>query len=128
MTQVMRPTGRPEPSEPCRMQRNDAASMIESRPSEESHLKALRGRLIVSCQPVVGGPMDRPEIVVAYARAALAGGAAGLRIEGIANLAAVRPVTKAPIIGLVKRTVPASPVFITPEIADVAALARAGAD
>jgi putative N-acetylmannosamine-6-phosphate epimerase len=110
------------------MQRNDAASMIESRSSGESRLKALRGRLIVSCQPVVGGPMDRPEIVAAYARAALAGGAAGLRIEGIANLAAVRAATTAPIIGLVKRTVRASPVFITPEIADVIALAGAGAD
>lgn len=91
-------------------------------------LQALRGRLIVSCQPVVGGPMDRPEIVAAYARATLAGGAAGLRIEGIVNLAAVREVTRAPLIGLVKRAVPDSPVFITPQIADVTALAAAGAD
>ena len=32
-------------------------------------LGRLRGRLIVSCQPVVGGPLDRDEIVVALAEA-----------------------------------------------------------
>ena len=34
--------------------------------------------------------MDRPEMVAAMAEAAVAGGASGLRIEGIANLRAVR--------------------------------------
>jgi putative N-acetylmannosamine-6-phosphate epimerase len=44
-------------------------------------LDRLNRSLIVSCQPVPGGPMDRPEMVVGFALAALAGGAAGLRIE-----------------------------------------------
>src|ERR1700681_1770641 len=91
-------------------------------------IERLTGELIVSCQPVVGGPLDRPEFVVGFARAAEAGGAAGLRIEGLANLRAVRAATALPIIGIVKRQVPSSPVFITPEPADVAALAKAGAD
>ncbi|WP_370162554.1 putative N-acetylmannosamine-6-phosphate 2-epimerase [Limimaricola soesokkakensis] len=88
----------------------------------------LRGRLVVSCQPVKGGAMDRPEIVAAMAKAALDGGAAGLRIEGIANLHAVRALTNAPIIGLVKRDLADSPVRITPFAQDVADLAAAGAD
>lgn len=88
----------------------------------------LRGRLVVSCQPVTGGAMDRPEIVAAMAKAALDGGAAGLRIEGIANLRAVRALTDAPIIGLVKRDLADSPVRITPFAQDVADLAAAGAD
>jgi N-acylglucosamine-6-phosphate 2-epimerase len=91
-------------------------------------LDQLRGGLIVSCQPVAGGPLDRPEIVAAFALAAAAGGARGLRIEGLANLRAVRAATSLPIIGLVKKTDPASPVIITPTAADVRDLAAAGAD
>lgn len=91
-------------------------------------LDALRGGLVVSCQPVIGGPMDSPEVVAAMARAALAGGAAGLRIEGIANLRAVRAVTDRPVIGLIKRAVPGSDIYITPTQADVAALVAEGAD
>lgn len=91
-------------------------------------LSRLRGHLIVSCQPVPGGPMDHPEIVAAFALAALHGGAAGLRIEGLDNLRAVRRVTQAPVIGLVKRDLPDSPVRITPFAEDARALAAAGAD
>lgn len=91
-------------------------------------LATLKSRLIVSCQPVPGGPMDRPDIVAAFALAALDGGAAGLRIEGIANVQAVRRVTSAPIIGLIKRDLTDSPVRITPLVQDVQDLIDAGAD
>ena len=72
--------------------------------------------------------MDRPEIVAAFAQAALNGGAAGLRIEGIANIVAVRRVTRAPVIGLIKRDLSDSPVRITPFGQDVHDLVAAGAD
>ena len=94
----------------------------------ESVLAQLAGSLIVSCQPVPGGPLDRPDIVVGFSLAALAGGAKGLRIEGRENVLAVRAATKAPIIGLIKRDLDTSPVRITPFAADVEALAKAGAD
>lgn len=93
-----------------------------------SLLDTLRGGLVVSCQPVDDGPMDRPEIVAAMALAAVAGGAAGLRIEGIDNLRAVRPHVTVPIIGIVKRDLEDSPVRITPRVADVQGLIAAGAD
>ncbi len=93
-----------------------------------SVLDTLRGGLVVSCQPVDDGPMDRPDIVAAMAAAAVAGGAAGLRIEGAANLAATRADVTVPIIGILKRDLTDSPVRITPYLADVAALAEAGAD
>ena len=89
---------------------------------------SFHGKLIVSCQPVPGGPLDRPDIVVGFALAALSSGAAGLRIEGIANLAAVRAATPAPIIGLVKRDFPGSPVRISALVEDIDALAACGAD
>ena len=91
-------------------------------------LQKLRGGLVVSCQPVPAGPMDRPETVAAFALAALAGGAVALRIEGLANVRAVRAVTDAPIIGLIKRDLGDSPVRITPFLEDPADLAAAGAD
>jgi putative N-acetylmannosamine-6-phosphate epimerase len=91
-------------------------------------LEQLRGGLIVSCQPVTGGPLDRPEIVAAFAQAALDGGARGLRIEGVANLRAVRRVTAAPVIGLIKADLPDSPVRITPLREHVRALIAEGAD
>ena len=86
------------------------------------------GGLIVSCQPVPGSPLDRPEIVAAMALAAEQAGAAGLRIEGIDNLKATRAVVSAPIIGIIKRDLPDFPVRITPWLEDVDALADAGAN
>lgn len=91
-------------------------------------LAMLSKRLVVSCQPVTGGPMDSPAFVAAYVRATEAGGAAGVRIEGFENLAAARAVTTRPIIGLVKRDLAESPVRITPFREDVARLATLGAD
>ena len=88
----------------------------------------LRGSLIVSCQPVVGGPLDRPDIVVGFALAALASGAAAVRIEGIDNIRAVRAATRAPIIGLIKRDFPGTSVRISATIGDIDALALAGVD
>lgn len=72
--------------------------------------------------------MDRPDIVAAMARAAVAGGAVGLRIEGVDNLRAVRPVVDVPIIGIVKTDLADSPVRITVTVEDALALADAGAD
>lgn len=91
-------------------------------------LERLRGGLVASCQPVEGGPMDRPEIVAAMAQAAVAGGAAGLRIEGVDNLRAARPRVAVPIIGIVKSDSADSPVRITVRRAEARALAEAGAD
>lgn len=97
--------------------------------SNTSNLRhKLQNGLIASCQPVPGSAMDTPEIVAAMAKAALDGGAVGLRVEGISNIAAVRRVTDAPIIGIIKRDLPDSEVRITPWLEDVDALSAAGAD
>ena len=91
-------------------------------------LDALQSGLVASCQPVDGGPMDRPDIVAAMAKAAVAGGAVGLRIEGVDNLRAVRPAVDVPIIGIVKSETSDTPVRITVSIEDAHALVAAGAD
>lgn len=87
-----------------------------------------QGGLIVSCQPVPRSPLDKPDIVAAMALAAVQAGAVAVRIEGIENLKATRPLISVPIIGIVKRDLSDSPVRITPYLDDVDTLAQAGAD
>ena len=99
-----------------------------SKLSHNEVLDKIKFGLIASCQPVDDGPMDKPEIVAAMAQASVAGGAVGLRIEGIENLKATRPTVNVPIIGIVKRDLPDSPVRITPFLHDIEDLAKAGAD
>lgn len=87
-----------------------------------------QGALVVSCQPVPGSPLDKPEIVAAMALAAEQAGAVALRIEGIANLQATRSQVSVPIIGIIKRDLADSAVRITPYLEDVDALATSGAN
>jgi N-acylglucosamine-6-phosphate 2-epimerase len=49
-------------------------------------LHRLQHGLIVSCQALPGSAMDRTDIVLAMARAAVDGGAAALRLEGVENV------------------------------------------
>lgn len=92
------------------------------------NLSQLKNALVVSCQPLPGSPMDRQDIIVAMAGAAVAAGAGGLRIEGADNVRAVTAVIKdVPVIGIVKRDLDDSPVRITPYLQDVHALIEAGA-
>jgi N-acetylmannosamine-6-phosphate 2-epimerase/N-acetylmannosamine kinase len=72
--------------------------------------------------------MDSTSMVVAFALAAIDGGAAGVRIEGVERVRAVRAATNLPIIGLVKRAEESTKVIITPRQVDVAALVEVGAD
>lgn len=83
--------------------------------------------LIVSCQADDKSPFNAPHYIRAFAQAAILGGADGLRLEGAANIAEVRPDTRLPIIGLIKRR-SVGDVYITPELSDVAVIDAAGAD
>lgn len=89
-------------------------------------LEPLRAGLVVSCQAYPGEPMRRPEVMTAVAQAAVIGGAAGIRAQGLADLAAIHAAVDVPLIGLVK--VGDTGVFITPTVADAVAVARTGAE
>lgn len=89
-------------------------------------LTALRGRLVVSCQAYPGEPMRDPVIITAVAQAALEGGAAGIRAQGLDDIKMIRIRTTAPLIGLVK--VGQDGVFITPTVIDARHVCSAGAD
>jgi N-acylglucosamine-6-phosphate 2-epimerase len=90
--------------------------------------EAIQGGLVVSCQAPAGSPLARTEHIVALARAAESGGARGIRAEGADDVAAVKEAVALPLIGLRKRAVAGSDVYITPELADARAVAAAGAD
>ena len=104
------------------------SQLFNKKLSHQAVFAQIQHGLIASCQPVDDGPMDKPEIVAAMAQASVMGGAAGLRIEGVDNLKAVRPAVNVPIIGIVKRDLPDSPVRITPFLQDIEDLAHAEVD
>jgi N-acylglucosamine-6-phosphate 2-epimerase len=88
--------------------------------------ETMRGGLVVSCQAYPGEPMQDPRVMTAVARAAVEGGAVGVRAQGIEDVRSIRSAVTVPLIGLVK--VGTDGVFITPTVADCAAVAEAGAD
>jgi N-acylglucosamine-6-phosphate 2-epimerase len=88
-------------------------------------LEALRGGLVVSVQASPGTPLAPPAHIAAMARAAALGGAAGIRAT---EVAAVKQAVALPVIGLRKRRVEGSEVYITPSLEDARAVAAAGAD
>lgn len=88
----------------------------------------LVGTMVVSCQAEPGMPLDAPGHIAAMACSVVLGGASGIRIEGAANIAAVRKMVKVPVIGLIKAKRDDTEVYITPSLDDVAAVVEAGAD
>lgn len=86
----------------------------------------LKGRLVVSCQASPGDPLDNTDVIRRMAQAAIGGGAAGLRINSVEHIVAIRRESDLPIIGIEKRYGPAG-LRITSTFADAVRLAIAGA-
>ncbi len=92
-----------------------------------SDLARLKGGLVVSCQVPDGVAIDTPEFIAAQADTVVEAGAIGIRARGIENVAAISKRTTVPIIGLVKRYLASTPIYITPLVQDVLELEAAGA-
>ncbi|MFS0718575.1 N-acetylmannosamine-6-phosphate 2-epimerase [Arthrobacter sp. 1P04PC] len=88
-------------------------------------LAALEGRLIVSCQAYPGEPMRDPGTTAQVAASAVLGGAAAVRVQGLADIQFTRTAVEAPVIGLWKDG--HDGVFITPTLRHALAVANAGA-
>jgi N-acylglucosamine-6-phosphate 2-epimerase len=88
-------------------------------------LEALRGRLIVSAEAYPGEPMRTPTTMAQVAASAVIGGAAAIRVQGIADVQFTRSAVEVPVIGLWKDG--HEGVFITPTARHALAVAHAGA-
>ena len=91
-------------------------------------LEALRHQIIVSVQAYPDTPLNAPHFIAALAQSAEMGGAAGFRVDRPENVAAVRAVSRLPMIGINKVHTPGFDIYITPTYASAEALVRAGAD
>ncbi|PRA01041.1 N-acetylmannosamine-6-phosphate 2-epimerase [Arthrobacter sp. MYb224] len=91
----------------------------------KSQQEALRGGLIVSAQAYPGEPMRNPQTMAQVAASAVIGGAAAVRVQGIADIQFTRAAVEVPVIGLFKDG--HEGVFITPTIHHAVAVAQAGA-
>jgi N-acylglucosamine-6-phosphate 2-epimerase len=89
-------------------------------------LDAIRGGLIASCQAAPLSPFHDPAAMRTMVEAVSIGGAVAVRIESIIHVRSMRD-SGLPIVGLVKRAVEGSSVYITPTVDDVRELAAAGA-
>ena len=85
----------------------------------EDRIKALEGKLIVSCQALPQEPLHSSFIMGRMARAAKEGGAAGIRANTKEDIKEIQEVTGLPIIGIVKRDYPDSAVYITPTMKEI---------
>lgn len=91
-------------------------------------LERLKGGLVVSCQADPGDPLYGIEHMVAMARAAMVGGAVGIRSNYPHDVQAIKQAIPLPLIGLYKKRYEGSSVYITPTMEEVRAIAAAGAD
>lgn len=91
-------------------------------------LERLRSGLVVSCQPVRGGPLDSADVVRRYVEAAAGAGACGVRIEGVRDIAAVGKLAGLPVIGLVKREGAPGEAMITATVRDLEVLLATDVD
>ncbi len=89
--------------------------------------KGLQGRIIISCQAAPDEPLHGANFMAAMARAAALGGAAGIRANGAADVAAICATVTLPVIGINKQAYPDSAVYITPTFDDARIVVEAGA-
>lgn len=84
-----------------------------------SKIENLKGKLIVSCQALPEEPLHSSFIMGRMAKAALEGGASGIRANTKEDIKEIQSQVNLPIIGIVKRDYPDSCVYITPTMKEI---------
>jgi len=84
--------------------------------------------IIVSCQAEEGSAFNNVNSIVAFAAEAQRGGAVAVRIEGVANIEAVKKELNIPVIGIIKKLYSTGKVWITPYSQAAKMIEYAGAD
>ncbi len=96
--------------------------------SVERLFSALRGKLVVSCQTWGNSAFREPFCMARFARAAVDGGAAGIRADGPEEIKAIREAVDVPIIGIFKVKHGDGEILITPSFEAAQQLVQAGAN
>lgn len=88
----------------------------------------LKDKLIVSCQALPDEPLYSPFIMGRMALAAKVGGAGGIRANTKVDILAIKSIVNLPVIGIIKRNLEDSKVYITPTMKEVDELFDAGVE
>jgi len=88
----------------------------------------FKNKLLVSCQASEGEAFRDPVSMGRFASAAVAGGAAGIRAEGVDDIKSIQAAVDVPIIGIRKSIASDGRVLITPSFESARELVEAGAD
>lgn len=100
----------------------------EMKRDKQAILASLKGGLIVSCQVQPDDPVYAIDFVVKMAKAALWGGAVGIRANEPEQIRAIKQEVDLPLIGLWKQWHEDTDVFITPTLEAAQAVWEAGAE
>ena len=93
---------------------------------KNTFLDDVKGQLIVSCQALPDEPLHSSFIMSRMALAAKEAGAAGLRANSVVDIQAIQDEVDLPIIGIAKVDYDDSPVYITPTMKEMRAVAATG--
>ncbi|PQD93863.1 N-acetylmannosamine-6-phosphate 2-epimerase [Pradoshia eiseniae] len=91
-------------------------------------LEKIKNGLIVSCQALPDEPLHSSMIMGRMALAAQEGGAVGIRANTREDIMEIKNQVSLPVIGIVKKEYPDSPIYITPTLREVSEIASSGAD